>query len=115
MTNTENIAKIDIKGFYDLCNRLKELETENSQLKADNKILGNELTYFKEHCADLEAEIADMKNTRKYLTAEDAGKSFARELLGKPMAPEDIAEEKAIADGEQFYYEMGTALYGDDF
>ena len=115
MTNTENIIKIDIKGFYDLCNRLQELETENQQLKADAKIIGDELTYFKEHCADLEAEIADMKNTRKYLTAEDAGKAFARELLGKPMTEADLAEEKAIADGEKFYYEMGTALYGDDF
>lgn len=80
--NNENIAKIDIKGFYDLCNRLKELETENKQLKQDNKILGNELTYFKEYSADLEAEINDMKATRKYLTAEKAGKAFAQSLLG---------------------------------
>ena len=31
---------------------------------------------------ELIAKIQDMQNTRKYLTAEDAGKAFARELLG---------------------------------
>ena len=36
-----------------------------------------------------------MKFTRKYLTAEDAGKAFARELLGKPMTREDLAIEAA--------------------
>ena len=113
----ENIVKIEAKGFQDLCNHFRELEeknklleSENAQLKADNSVLGNELTYFKEYCADLEDEvnrktrmlrsvknnnhdltierndllatIQDMKNTRKYLTSEDAGKAFARELLG---------------------------------
>ena len=96
--------------FRDLEEKNKLLEKENKQLKADNKVLGNELTYFKELCADLEDEvnrktsmlktvkynnrdltlernkllatIQDMKNTRKYLTAEDAGRAFARELLG---------------------------------
>ena len=108
--NNENIAKIDIKGFYDLCNRLKELEEENEQLKANNQLMADELTYFKELAADyedeinvlkrqnealklrcsdyslkigkLESEIADMKFTRKYLTSEEAGRMFAQELLG---------------------------------
>lgn len=112
-----NFVKIEATGFQDLCNHFRELEeknklleSENAQLKADNSVLGNELTYFKEYCADLEnevnrkerminglklnnssltierreliAKIQDMQNTRKYLTAEDAGKAFARELLG---------------------------------
>ena len=55
--NNENIAKIDIKGFYDLCNRLKELEEENEQLKANNQLMADELTYFKEYCADLEDKV----------------------------------------------------------
>ena len=118
---TENIRNIENENIR--LNRMvaglkinnSALTNERNKLIKDNQILSHELAYFKEYAADLEAEIADMKNTRKYLPAEDAGKAFARELLGKPMAPEDIAEEKAIADGEQFYYDMGTALYGDDF
>lgn len=58
------------------------LTQERNQLIKDNQILSHELAYFKEYAADLEAEIADMKNTRKYLTAEDAGRRFAQELLG---------------------------------
>ena len=101
--NSENICKIEAKGFQDLCLRFGKLEEENKQLKANNKVLGNELTYFKEYAADLEEDInhiktrcrklsvenhdlklqvQDMKFTRKYLTSKEAGKAFARELLG---------------------------------
>ncbi len=101
--NNQNIAKIDVKGFQDLCNHFAELEKENQQLKADNKILGNELTYFKEYAADLEEDVnnlkarcqklatenhdlllenQDMKFTRKYLTSEEAGRALAQKLLG---------------------------------
>ena len=55
--NIENIVKIDIPSFQDMCKRITELEKENKQLKADNQILGNELTYFKEYAADLENEV----------------------------------------------------------
>ena len=106
----ENIVKIEAKGFQDLCKHFAELEEKNKQLEKDNRILSDELTYFKEYSADLEnevnkkerminglklnnssltlerreliAKIQDMQNTRKYLTAEDAGKAFAQELLG---------------------------------
>lgn len=75
----------------------------NNHLHQNNKLLSDELRYFKEHCADLEEEVnhlkarcrklssenhdllvenKDMKFTRKYLTSEDAGKRFAQELLG---------------------------------
>ena len=93
----------------------RALTEERNKLIKDNQIMSHELTYFKEYCADLEAEIADMKNTLRYLTSREAGIAFARELLGKPMTEADLAEEKAIADGENHYYKMGTALYGDDF
>lgn len=126
--NTENIAKIEIKGFYDLCNRLKDLEEENKQLKANNKIMADELTYFKEHCADLEEDVnhiktrcrklsvenhdlklqvQDMKFTRKYLTSKEAGKAFACEVLGHTMSDEEIAIEAA----EDSY----VPYNGDDF
>jgi len=107
---------------------LEKLNKENQQLKADKKVLGNELTYFKEYAADLEEEVNrlknrcrqltvenhdllcennDMKFTRNYLTSEDAGKAFARELLGKPMTPEEVAIDAA---------ENGYKPYvGDDF
>ena len=82
---------------------LDKLKEENEQLKKDNQVLGNELTYFKELSADyeeeinnlknrcrslnkrnmqLESEVADMRFTRKYLTSEEAGARFAQELLG---------------------------------
>lgn len=126
--NNQNIAKIDVKGFQDLCNHFAELEKENKQLKQDNKVLGHELTYFKEYAADLEedvnnlkancrkltsenmslkSEIKDMKFTRNYLTGEEAGKAFARELLGKPMTREELAIEAA----ENCY----VPYNGDDF
>ena len=134
--NTLKYAKIEVTGFQDLCRKLGESEEENKQLRQDNKVLGGELTYFKELAADyedeinflkrqnealklrcsnyslrigeLETEIADMKFTRKYLTSEEAGRAFARELLGKPMT-----EEEFIAEGEAHYNKF--AFIGDDF
>ena len=114
---------------------MERLKKENEQLRQDNKVLGGELTYFKELSAEyedeinfktrqnnalklrcrnyslrigkLETEIADMKFTQKMLNSEEAGRAFARELLGKPMTHEDLAIEAA---------ENAHVLYnGDDF
>lgn len=110
MKNNLKYCEIEVQGFQDLCNRVKELEAENErlehrncflerakealklnlrqatdELRIHNQKLNNvcaELAYYQQRCADLE---------------------------------EDFAEEKAIADGERFYYEMGAALYGDGF
>ena len=60
---------------------------------------------YKNH--DLESEIADLRVTHKYLTSEEAGKAFARELLGKPMTANEVAVEAA----ENRY----DAYVGDDF
>ena len=143
MENNRNI-KID-----EILPELQWLREQNEQLKSDNKILGNELTYFKERCVDLEEEannlssellhfkskslafmercrdlskenealkleIKDMKFTRKYLTSEEAGKAFARELLGKPMTEADLAEERFIENGVK-EYENGLRVLGDDY
>jgi hypothetical protein len=43
---------------------------------------------YSKKIGELESEIADMKFTRKYLTSEEAGKAFARELLGKTEVEE---------------------------
>lgn len=102
-------CKIEVQG-QGLCNRVKELEEKNNELEARNyflermkeslklnlsevsrehkiltdklNIVCSELAYYQQRCADLEETIDDMKATRKYLTAKDAGKAFARELLG---------------------------------
>ena len=44
---------------------------------------------------------------------EADGHQLARELLGKPATPADIAEEEFIANGEAHYER--TAFLGDDF
>ena len=68
---------------------LYALREENQQLKVDNDFLERQNTACKLRCSkltiqvrELESEIKDMKFTRKYLTSEEAGKQFARELLG---------------------------------
>lgn len=90
------------------------LREENHSLKVDNEFLQKQNTALKIRCSDyclrnqkLEDEIADMKFTRNYLTSEEAGKAFARELLGKPMTREELAIEAA----ENSY----TPYNGDDF
>ena len=75
---------------------IKNIIIENEGLKAENSKLKDELTYFKarnytliKQCQKLanrnqklECEIADLRFTHKYLTSEEAGREFARELLG---------------------------------
>jgi hypothetical protein len=106
--------KIEAKGFQDLCNRLAELEQENQSLKIDNDFLQKQNAACKLRCGkfaikvrELESEIADMKFTHKMLNSEEAGRAFARELLGKPMTREELAIEAA-----ENAYEPYT---GDDF
>ena len=64
-------------------------------LQKQNRTLKLRCGKYSLEIKELQDEIADMKFTRKYLTAEDAGKAFARELLGKPMTREDPAIEAA--------------------
>ena len=111
---TENIIKLDLKSFQDMCKTIEELTKENQDLKLDNDFLQKQNNALKMRCSsyclqvrDLESEIADMKFTRNYLTGEEAGKAFARELLGKPMTREDLAIEAA----EDCY----VPYNGDDF
>ena len=134
MTENDNLTyvKIEAKGFQDICNKLAELEKQNKELileahetvkeleekidelTIDNDFLQRQNNALKMRCSnyclqvrDLESEIADMKFTRKYLTSEEAGKAFARELLGKPMTEEELAIEAA----ENAY----IPYVGDDF
>ena len=105
--NRENreltFVNIEAKGFQDICDKLAELEKENKQLQQDlkqvsiheemlvkeNEFLDKQNRALKLRCgkyslriSDLESEIEDMKFTRNYLTSEEAGRQFAKELLG---------------------------------
>ena len=89
----ENIENLKIDEILEEIHYLRD---ENQQLKADNKILGNELTYFKEYAVDLEEQVNDltsenihlkaknlaMSKRLNYLTSAEAGRDFARALLG---------------------------------
>ena len=92
---------------------LLDLEADNKFLKRQNNALKLRCSEYSLRISKLENEIADMKFTRKYLTSEEAGKAFARELLGKPMTKADIEEEEFIANGEAHYEKF--AFIGDDF
>ena len=101
---------------------LYHLREENQSLKIDNDFLQRQNAACKMRCSkyaleiqQLSDEIADLRFTHKYLTAEEAGKAFACELLGKTYDPIDVEEAEFIENGERHYYEMGTAIYGDDF
>ena len=89
MTDKLDFVKIETKGFYDLCNRLKELEEENQSLRLDNYFLQRQNTALKMRCSkysleikELSDELDDLKFTHNYLTSEDAGKAFAESLIG---------------------------------
>ncbi len=111
---TDEIIKLDLRSFQDMCKTIEELTQANQDLKLDNDFLQKQNNALKLRCSKyclqvqkLESEIADLKFTHNYLTSEEAGKAFARELLGKPMTREELAIEAA---------ENGYAPYnGDDF
>lgn len=144
----ENIAKIEAKGFQDLCNHFRELEEknnflenkikklkqdimevsihekmlveENKQLKQDNKVLGNELTYFKEQCADLEDKVRDLKKQyddfyeKEYLARIDECNRLWGELFDiKHMSVWEFANKYCNdKDLEQTGHELAKSLLG---
>lgn len=98
----------------EVLNELYHLKEENQSLKVDNDFLQRQNKALKLRCSnysltitELESEIADLRFTHKYLTSEEVGKAFARELLGQPMTEEDLAIEAA----ENTY----VPYNGDDF
>ena len=86
--------------------KLDEVIEELQALKEENEFLQKQNNALKLRCSkyaleihDLQTEIQDMKFTHKMLNSEEAGRAFARELLGKPMTEEDLK----IADAENNY------------
>ena len=68
---------------------IKNILLENEELKARNDFLQRQNNALKMRCSkysleikELTAEIQDMKFTKKYLNSEEAGRQFAKELLG---------------------------------
>ena len=90
MTRENRDIKLD-----EVLEELYSLRDENSFLKRQNTALKMRCSNYCLKVKDLENEIADLRFTRNYLTSEEAGKAFARELLGKPMTREEIAIEAA--------------------
>ena len=83
MTKTNRI-KLD-----EILEELYYLREENQSLRLDNDFLQRQNAACKLRCGklaiqvrELESEIADMKFTHKMLNSEEAGRAFARELLG---------------------------------
>ena len=88
---------------------IQELDESNRRLREENEKLILKLEFLQKqnnalkmrcskYClqvSELESEIADMKFTQKMLNSEEAGRAFARELLGKPMVEEELAIEAA--------------------
>ena len=117
MTRTvelNNFELYEIDGETYSLEEIRAFITTSNELAQKTERQTRFINALKMRCSDysqriieLESEIADMKFTRKYLTSEEAGKAFARELLGKPMTPEDIAIEQA----ENCY----VPYSGDDF
>ena len=108
--NTQN-RETQLDEVYE---ELYALREENQSLRLDNDFLQKQNAACKQRCREfsqqimtLESEIADLRFTHRFLTAEEAGKAFARELLGKPMTQEDLAIEAA----ENNY----SPYSGDDF
>ena len=103
----------DIK-LDEVLEELYALREQNESLKVDNDFLQRQNAACKLRCGklaiqvrELESEIADMKFTHKMLNSEEAGRAFARSLLGQPMTEADIAIEAA----ENCY----VPYNGDDF
>lgn len=86
---TDTNFEIQNLKIDEVLNELYYLREENQQLKVDNDFLQRQNAACKLRCSkfaiqvrELESEIADLRFTHNYLTSEEAGRQFARELLG---------------------------------
>jgi hypothetical protein len=78
MTRENRDIKLD-----EVLEELYSLRDENSFLKRQNTALKMRCSNYCLKVKDLENEIADLRFTHNYLTSEEAGKAFARELTGR--------------------------------
>ena len=108
------------KENRDLIYELEALREENQSLRLDNDFLQRQNAACKLRCSkyaienrELRDEIADLRFTHKYLTADEAGKAFAQELL-HPDTTFIQAEEAAEDFENEVVGAMGSFL-GDDY
>ena len=117
---------------------LEKLKQENEQLKKDNQILGNELTYFKEYSADLEDTINNLP--KKYIhqvdesrimslndlviSLADLGDFNVYEVLGYndehegyifDLKHDDFLRAELAAESHEAEIVSAMGSYGDDF
>ena len=102
-----NLDLIEIDDVLYSIEEIRAFINHSEELSKQNFILKEQCRNLTAENQSLKLEIKDMKFTRNYLTSEEAGKAFARELLGKPMTAEEVAIEAA----EDCY----VPYNGDDF
>lgn len=107
--NVLNFVEVEVTGFQ-ICGKLKNLEDENKKLKANNKILGDELTYFKELCADLEEKINDLQKSDCNMCEVCVNCQSMAVIQGDPFLIAELAAEEQA----EVVSAMGSFL-GDDF
>lgn len=121
--NTENIIKLDISSFVDMCRKIETLENENERLE-------KELTHFKaksfacmKRCKELtaknreiELELKDLKFTNNHLSPSslsDLPKKYIHHVKNTAILHEPMEVIEALADlgGFQVYEVIG---YNDE-
>jgi hypothetical protein len=130
--------KKDVKSVKDLILKNEELQAridflqqENNRLLKDHRDLTEENSFYKRQVNGLKFRCGDYRRELDRVTSlsmfefanefcndnelEEAGHALARDLLGKPMTPADIAEEEFISQGEQHYADTWNINCGDDF
>ena len=116
----ENICKIEATGFQDLCNHIRDLEEKNKTLEKHNRLLSDELTYFKERCADLEDKVRDLKKQyddfyeKEYMKRIDECNDLWGQLFDiKHMSLWEFANKYCNdKDLEQAGHELAKSLLG---
>lgn len=99
------------------------LRDENETLFETNEALIKTIRELRAKINSLESDKITLENKLANVTLGDlnpeqqeaAGHALARDLLGKPMTPSDIAEEEFIANGEALYEATWNINCGDDF
>ena len=77
-----NIDEV-LTELFMLREQVHSLQVDNDFLEKQNALCKQRCSEFSKKVMALESEIADLRFTHNYLTAEEAGRQFARELTGR--------------------------------
>lgn len=94
--NTENIIKLDMQSFIDMCEKIELQESHIKGLKAENEILRDENETYFETCNDL---IREIRNLRTEL--DDLKENMEIEIANRTanMTIWDLSEEAQAEAG----------------